>query len=110
MAKLKTLKEVSKATGLGLSTIRKYINEFAGLVPVEKGQRNALMFDANAIKALKIIREGYQAKRTREFIVEKLQAVGGKSIVAKKGPAAGLASQETILKGYEDQQADQGFW
>ena len=61
MAKLKTLKEVSKATGVGLSTIRKYINEFAGLVPVEKGQRNALMFDANAIKALKIIREGYQA-------------------------------------------------
>jgi hypothetical protein len=110
MAKLKTLKEASKATGVGLSTIRKYINEFAGLVPVEKGPRNALMFDPNSIKALKIIREGYQAKRSHEVIVEKLQAAGSKTIVAKKAPAAGLATQETILKGYEDQQTDQGFW
>jgi len=112
MAKnLKTLKEASKATGVGLSTIRKYISEFEGLIPVEKGPRNALMFNTTAIKALKTIREGYQAKKSREDIVAKLQGTEAKKVVAKAAPvAAALQSEETIMKGYEDQQADQGLW
>lgn len=112
MAKnLKTLKETSKLTGVGLSTIRKYIGEFEGLIPVEKGPRNALLFDSGAIKALKTIREGYQAKKTREEIIKKLSGTESKKVISKSTPvAAGLKSEETIMKGYEDQQSDQGLW
>ena len=106
----KTLKEASQATGVGLSTIRKYITEFQGLIPVEKGLRNALLFDVAAIKALKVVREGYQAKKSREDIIKKLKGTESKKVVTKKVPAAGLQSDETILKGYEDQQVDQGLW
>ena len=128
MAKLKTLKEAGEATGIGLSTIRKYLSEFGGLVPVEKGPRNALLFGTEAIKALKTIREAYQEKLSHEEIKAKLS---GKKLPRRKkteapvaaakpakrrkkaaapAPAANLNHEETIMKGYEDQQADQGLW
>ena len=108
---LKTLKETSELTGVGLSTIRKYIGEFEGLIPVEKGPRNALLFNNSAIKALKTIKEGYQAKKSREDIIKKLSGTEVKKVISKTTAApAGLKSEETIMKGYEDQQADQGLW
>ena len=126
MAKLKTLKEAGEATGIGVSTIRKYVSEFPGLIPVEKGPRNALMFNTKGLNALKTVKAAYQAKMSKEQITAKLQ---GKRVVKPKAakPAAKKATrkpktvapvaqkkelghEETIMKGYEDQQADQGFW
>lgn len=132
MAKLKTLKEAGEATGIGLSTIRKYLSEFGDLIPVEKGPRNALLFSTEAVKVLKTIREAYQDKRTHEEIIAKLsgkrlprrkkeeavQAPVKKAATRRKkapavpapAPAANLNREETIMKGYEDQQTDQGLW
>lgn len=130
MAKLKTLKEAGDSTGIGLSTIRKYLSEFGELVPVEKGPRNALLFGTQAIKALKVIREAYQEKLSHEEIKAKLSgqklprtvkqaapaqatrpvATTRRKKVPAPAPAANLNREETILRGYEDQQADQGLW
>ena len=127
MAKLKTLKEAGEATGIGLSTIRKYLSEFGELVPVEKGPRNALLFGTEAVKALKTIREAYQDKLSHEEIKAKLSGkklprskkaaapVAAKPATRRKkapapAPAVNLNREETIMKGYEDQQADQGLW
>ena len=91
MAKLKTLKEAGEATGIGLSTIRKYLSEFGELVPVEKGPRNALLFGTEAVKALKTIREAYQEKLSHEEIKAKLS---GKKLPRSKKAAAPVAEEK----------------
>lgn len=126
MAKLKSLKEASEATGIGQSTVRKYLKEFGELIPVEKGPRNALLFSSKALKALTLIKEGYQAKKSLEEIEAKLRgkstrtkkvakAAPVKKAAAPKAPKAApaqkpLAQEETIMRGYEDQEATQGLW
>jgi hypothetical protein len=70
--KLKTLKEVSTATGISVSTVRKYLNEFADYIKTEKGARNTLMFSAEAIKQIKKVRDMYKERKSREEIVAKI--------------------------------------
>ena len=84
------------------------------------------------LSVLKTIREAYQDKRSHEEIIAKLsgkrlprrkkeeavQAPVKKAATRRKkapvvpapAPAANLNHEETIMKGYEDQQTDQGLW
>ncbi|MCJ8346155.1 helix-turn-helix domain-containing protein [bacterium] len=126
MATLLTLKEASKSTEIGASTIRKYLGEFENFIPVEKGARNALLFPSEAIKALKLIKKAYKARLPKEEILAKLAGKPLKKVAtnkAKKAPAAQIvkakkpvilnnteAQEPTIQIGYHDQKADQGLW
>lgn len=123
MATLLSLKEASASTEIGASTIRKYLGEFPEFIPVEKGARNALLFTAEAIKALKLIKKSYKARLPKEDIISKLSGktvkkaatkkVAAKKVVKAKKPVVlnkTLAEEPTIQIGYHDAGQDNGLW
>lgn len=86
-SKMKTLAQVVKQTGIGNSTLRKYLKDFSDLIHTEKGPRNTPMFDEEALSRIKLIRKGFQKRQSVDEIKAQLEARSGKKEAAEETPA-----------------------
>ena len=84
--KMKTLAQVVEQTGIGNSTLRKYLKDFSDLVHTEKGPRNTPMFDDEALSRIKLIRKGFQKRQSVDEIRTLLAARSGNIEAAPETP------------------------
>ena len=69
---LLTLRQVSTFSKIPLPTIRKYLQEFKGHIPLQRGKRNACLLPHRSVKILLRIKSLYQEGEQRSEILKAL--------------------------------------